>query len=162
MENVSLWSVSLTMSGILEADWLGRGHPDKVLPFLTRIYLAVTDKPDSAVERCSPQTRVVTREKEQPRASGKSKRRHPDNTQKHPDGKGPLWTATEPIAGELHGVQKHLESSVHVIWVYESSAEPTPSYLWTAAPLATLSTLSQLLWEKQGNSRPVKDKRLFD
>lgn len=40
-------SVSLTMSGILWADWLGRGHPDKELPFLTRIYLAVTDKQDS-------------------------------------------------------------------------------------------------------------------
>lgn len=43
-----LLSVSLTMSGILWADWLGRGHPDKVLPFLTRIYLAVKDKHDTA------------------------------------------------------------------------------------------------------------------
>lgn len=125
MENESLWSVSLTMSGILEADWLGRGHPDKVLPFLTRIYLAVTDKRDSAVERCSQQTWVVMREKEQPCASGKSKRRDPDNTQKHPDGKGPLWTVTESITDELHRIQKHLESSVHVILVYESSEAHT-------------------------------------
>lgn len=63
MENVSLWSVSLTMSGILWADWLGRGHADKMLPFLTRIYLAVTDKQDSGKVRptdTGPHERKIT------------------------------------------------------------------------------------------------------
>lgn len=70
------------------------------------------------------------REKSQPRMSDKSKRREP-GTEAHRS-KGPTMngdrTHYRRATSQLHSIQKH-ESSVHVILVYESSAEPTPSYL---------------------------------
>lgn len=150
------------MSGILWADWFGRGHPDKVVPFMTRIYLAVTDKQDSR--------------KVQPTDTGAHGRKITTLCVRQVKKMRPRYRSTYRSIGptvngdithyrcanfELQSIQKH-ESSVHVILVYESNTEPTPSYLWIAYPLTTLSTLAELLWNKQGNSRPVKDKRLFD
>lgn len=61
----------------------------------------------------------------------------------------------------IHGIQKH-ESSVHIILVYGQRAEPTPSYLRAACLLSTLSRRCRMALGRTGNSRPVKDKRLFD
>lgn len=149
-ENVSLWSVSLTMSGIPWADWLGRGHPDKVLPFLTRIYLAVRDKQDSGKQPTDtgPHDRKTTlsfRQVKTTRPRYRStpfKRAHCDRWQ------NPITGAFRNFCPRNFG-----------LWIQRS---PQPGTSEPAYPLATLSTLAELLWGKQGNSRPVKDKRLFD
>lgn len=153
-----LLSVSLTMSGILWADWLGRGHPDKVLPFLTRIYLAVKDKHDTA----GTQWKGVAhkREKKQPTKSiklwdpGREARRSKGPTV---FGDGTSSPQTSTLWFELHSIQKH--------FCPRSFGSRIQCRAHTQLPLKrlpTLCTLAELLWDEEGNSSPVKDKRLFD
>lgn len=157
-----LWSIGWTMPGILWADRLGRGQPDKVLLFLTRIYLAATDKQDSGTMR---PTDTGPRQRKIPVLSvGRVKTRRA-RWSKHARYEGPLWAVAERITQERplsYTVFRNMALLSTSFWFMNPEPDPRPATSEPLNPLATLSTLAELLWDKQGNSRSVKDKRLFD